>query len=108
MYAWRDVDQLGFIAVASVAWLNFNPYFIKKENEMESTLRLLYGKIGPNVTMYNDLLPRSTTSTRIDKETYSLYQQRNSKNAGTIYTEEDITPPFLPKYGGENFKKVYL
>jgi hypothetical protein len=42
----------------------------------------MWSKIGSNVKTYNDLLSNSTTSTSIDKETYELYAQRNSRAVG--------------------------
>jgi len=35
----------------------------------------------------NGFLPRTKTSTSIDKEAWSIYLKRNGPNAGTIYAE---------------------
>jgi hypothetical protein len=55
----------------------------------------------------NGFLPRTKTSTSIDKETKSIYQDRHSGLTGTFYAEEDTTPPLLPKnFATTKFKKI--
>jgi hypothetical protein len=55
----------------------------------------------------NGFLPRTKTSTSIDKETRSIYADRHSAYTGTIYAEEDTIPPLLPKNSATTkFKKV--
>lgn len=44
----------------------------------------------------NDLVPRTRTSTDIDVRTRMLYSQRNGIFAGTLFPEDDSTPPILP------------
>ncbi len=65
-----------------MGWLNVSPFYINKENEQIRALKTMWSKIGSNVKTYNDLLSNSTTSTSIDKETYELYAQRNSRAVG--------------------------
>lgn len=56
----------------------------------------------------NGFLPRTKTSTSIDKETKSIYNQRNGSMAGTVYAEEDTIPPLLPKNSAvSKWKKIY-
>ena len=45
----------------------------------------------------NGFLPRTKTSTSIDKDTLSLFNKRHSSLTGTLYAEEDTIPPLLPK-----------
>jgi hypothetical protein len=55
----------------------------------------------------NGFLPRTKTSTSIDKETLSIYQDRHSDLTGTYYAEEDTIPPLLPKnFATTKFKKI--
>lgn len=56
----------------------------------------------------NGFLPRTKTSTSIDKETISIYNQRHSSLTGILYAEEDTIPPLLPKNSATTkFKKIY-
>lgn len=42
------------------------------------------------------MLALSTTATSLDKDTWNLYQSRNSPNAGIFAPEEDSAPYFIP------------
>ena len=75
-------------------WLNLSPFYVTKENAQVQALKTMWNKVGSSMKVYNDLLATSTTSTSIDKETWSLYAERNAKSAA--YAEEDQAPPFLP------------
>ena len=68
-------------------WLNLSPFYVKKENEQERALRTMFDKIGYSMKMYNDLLPNSTTSTSVDKDTWEVYSARNSRAAGVWVPE---------------------
>ena len=84
---------LAFVAATSIVWLNLSPYYARKEAEQEKTLDVLYHKIGPSMRQLNDLIPRTRTSTDIDFRTRMIYSQRNGLLAGTVFAEEDQTPP---------------
>lgn len=47
--------------------------------------------------LLNDMVPRTRTSVDIDVRTRMLYNERNGIFAGTLFAEEDKTPPLLPK-----------
>lgn len=81
------------MAVTSILWLNLSPFYVSKEREQERTLDLLYHKVGTSMKSFNDLIPRTRTSTDIDFRTRMLYSQRNGIFAGTLYAEDDIAPP---------------
>lgn len=69
---------------------------------------MLYNKIGTGMKILNGFLPRSTTSTSIDKETKSIYNRRHSSLTGTVFAEEDTIPPLLPKNAAvSKWKKIY-
>ena len=53
-----------------MAWLNFSPFYIAKERAQEATLMLMWKKMDSAMNGFNDMLPRSLTSTSIDKDTY--------------------------------------
>lgn len=56
----------------------------------------------------NGFLPRTKTSTSIDKDTISIYDERHSSLTGTVYAEEDTIPPLLPKNAATaKWKKLY-
>jgi hypothetical protein len=56
----------------------------------------------------NGFLPRTKTSTSIDKETIEIYNERHSLLTGTLYAEEDVIPPLLPKNSATTkWKKMY-
>lgn len=56
----------------------------------------------------NGFLPRTLTSTSIDKETVGIFNERHSSLTGTVYAEEDTIPPLLPKNTATTkFKKMY-
>jgi hypothetical protein len=59
--------------------------------------------------MYNDMLAKSTTTTNLDKDTWTLYTQRNSPFTGRWAPEEDQAPYFLRENSAnKNIKKKYL
>jgi hypothetical protein len=69
----------------------------------------MWSKIGSNIKTYNDLLATTTTSTSLDKETWDIYAQRNSKMAGCKFPEEDQAPYFLPNTPATTkIKKIFL
>lgn len=69
----------------------------------------MWSKVGSGMKMYNDLLATSTTSTSLDKDTWELYAQRTSRNAGLEFPEEDQAPPFLPNTPATTkIKKIFL
>jgi len=59
-----------------------SPFYLKKEGEQERALKTIWHKIGYNMKVYNDMIPNSTTSTSLDKDTWEVYSQRNSRMAG--------------------------
>ena len=72
-------------------------------------LRTMWAKIGSSIKTYNDLLSTSTTSTALDKDTWDLYVQRNSKPAGFKFPEEDQAPYLLPHTPATTkIKKIFL
>lgn len=78
----------------TLIWLNLSPFYVSKENEQVRALKTMWNKVGSSMKVYNDILATSTTSTSIDKETWSIYAERKEKNADSA--EEDQAPPFLP------------
>ena len=59
--------------------------------------------------MYNDMIAKSTTSTSIDKDTWSIYSGRNCRATGLFYPEEDQAPYIMPSNAAtNNIKKKYL
>ena len=70
---------------------------------------LIYSKIGSAIVGLNDLVPRSRTSTEIDRRTRKLFNERNGDLAGTYEHEEDQAPPFMPKWypGSEYNKRIW-
>lgn len=55
------------------------------------------------------MIPTSTTSTNIDKDTWEIYSGRNSRASGVFYPEEDQAPPIMPiTAANTNIKKKYL
>ena len=82
---------------------------MRKEDEQERALKTMWSKIGVNIKMYNDLLSKSTTSSNLDKDTWEVYAQRNSRLAGGMFPEEDQAPYILPDNPAKtNIKKKYL
>lgn len=59
--------------------------------------------------VYNDLVASSTTSTSLDKDTWNMYEVRNSSEAGITAAEEDKAPYFLVQ-GKHNLKikRIFL
>ena len=58
---------------------------------------------------YNDFLSKSTTSTNLDKDTWKIYQMRNSPVAGLLCPEEDSAPYILPdSVAATKIKKIFL
>jgi hypothetical protein len=93
----------------TLGWLNLSPFYVNKENEQIRALKTMWSKVGSNVKTYNDLLSTSTTSTSLDKETYELYAQRTSRNAGVSFPEEDQAPYLLPNTPQTTkLKKIFL
>ncbi len=90
-------------------WLNLSPFYIQKESEQIRALKTIWTKIGVNIKVYNDLVTKTTTSTSLDKDTYRLYENRNSAGAGVIYPEEDSAPYFLPDTrASTRIKRIFL
>jgi len=59
--------------------------------------------------VYNDLVAASTTSTSLDKDTWNIYEVRNSSQAGITAAEEDKAPYFLVKRKhNTKIKKIFL
>jgi len=59
--------------------------------------------------VYNDLVATSTTSTSLDKDTWNIYEVRNSSLVGITAAEEDKAPYFLVKTKhNTKIKKKYL
>lgn len=65
----------------------------------------MWGKIGSSVKLFNDLVPKSVTSSNIDKDTYNLYQSRNGIFTGILDAEEDSCPEIIPNYT-KGIKKI--
>lgn len=66
-------------------------------------------KIGSNIKWYNEGIPRTKTSTSIDRDTDSIYAQRNSNMAGKLFTEDDLAPPVLIRTQARKYNgKMYL
>ena len=96
------------MGVSTLLWLNLSPFYIARENSQVATLQLIYDKIGSGMGGFNDMVPRTRTSTEIDRRTRQLYAERNGSWAGTYYPEEDEAPPLLPQNLTTQFsKKVY-
>lgn len=96
------------MGVSTWLWLNFSPFYIQKEKSQEETLEILYKKVGTGMKILNGFLPRTKTSTSIDKETLSIYSHRNGPFAGTLFAEEDVIPPLLPKNAAiTKWKKMF-
>lgn len=69
----------------------------------------MWAKVGPSMKTYNDMIPTSTTSTNLDKDTWQLYASRNSSSAGVSCPEEDSAPYLLPEtVASTKIKKIYL
>jgi hypothetical protein len=69
----------------------------------------MWAKVGPSMKTYNDMIPHSTTSTSLDKDTWQLYASRNSPWAGITCPEEDSAPHLLPDtIASTKIKKKYL
>lgn len=98
------------VGAVTLAWLNFSPFYIRKEKEQEKLLDHLYHKVGTVMKGLNDLVPRTRTSTDIDVRTRMLYSQRNGIFAGTLFPEDDSTPPILPFKKTSQFseKRLFL
>lgn len=93
----------------TLGWLNLSPFYVNKENEQIRALKTMWRKVGSSIKTYNDLLSTSTTSTSLDKDTWELYSQRNSKQAGCEYPEEDQAPYLLPNTPATTkIKKIFL
>ena len=59
--------------------------------------------------LFNQGVPRTWTPTKIDGMTRSIYKERTSNLAGKLYSDEDITPPILPKHKANRMDgKIYL
>ena len=58
----------------------------------------------------NDAIPRTRTSTEIDRKTRQIYNQRNGNLAGIIYAEDDFAPPIRDKNKSHDYgsKKIFL
>ena len=58
----------------------------------------------------NDCIPRSVTSTEIDRRTRKIYSQRNGPFAGILYAEDDFAPMLRDKNRSHDYnsKKVFL
>lgn len=99
-----------FVGATTLLWLNLSPFYISKENGQEKVLDALYHKLGPSMKLLNELIPRTRTSTDIDIRTRMLYSQRNGFLAGTVFPEEDHTPPVLNKNITHSYesKKIFL
>ena len=93
----------------SLLWLNLSPFYLAKEQAQEDTLKIMWQRIGANMKSYNDMVSRSTTSTSLDKDTYYLWADRNSSEAGLTIAEEDKAPYFLLRTRKiKRWKKEYL
>lgn len=69
----------------------------------------MWAKIGSNIKTFNDVLTKFTTPTSIDKETWQIYAERNCKDTGVKYAEQDEAPYILPYTPATtNLKKLYL
>jgi hypothetical protein len=72
-------------------------------------LKTIWTKIGVNIKVYNDLVTKTTTSTSLDKDTWKVYEMRNSSAAGIIGPEEDSAPYFLPDTrASTRIKRIFL
>lgn len=58
----------------------------------------------------NDCIPRTTTSTEIDRRTRSIYNNRNGDFAGILYAEDDFAPMIRDKNRSHDYqsKKIFL
>lgn len=73
------------------------------------TLKTIWTKIGANIKVYNDLVAKSTTSTSLDKDTWRVYENRNSAGWLTGPEDEDSAPYFLPDTrASTRIKKIFL
>jgi len=93
----------------TLIWLNISPFYVAKENAQIAALKLLWQRAGSTMQTFNDMLPKSVTSTSIDKDTYALWQSRNCSETGLSLPEEDSAPPLLPQRSSNiNIKKRYI
>jgi hypothetical protein len=87
MYFNIHKGSAGLTGGFTLFWLNLSPFYINKETEQERALKTMWVKIGSSMKRYNDMISKSTTSTNLDKDTWQIYAQRNSKDAGVRYPE---------------------
>ena len=98
------------MAATTVFWVNESPFYYAKQNAQEKLLDVIYHKIGTSMKLLNDALPRTRTSTEIDRRTRSIYEERNSELAGTLWAEDDFAPVIQEKNPSHKYasKKIYL
>lgn len=75
-------------------WWNFSPLYMHMENKQDELLKSVYDRIGSNIILLNDILPRWTAASSFDKRTRRLLHQRNGWLAGTLYPGNDDMRPF--------------
>ena len=62
----NNAAGVAFVGISTLYWLNYSPYYVKKEEMQDKTLDVLYHKLGTRMKSLNTILPRSKTSTSID------------------------------------------
>lgn len=109
MYVWLESDSLAVTGGFTLFWLNLSPYYLRKETEQIRVLKTMWSKLGSTMKTYNDMVSKSTTSTSLDKDTWSIYQKRQAKGDNSLYGDEDQAPYFLPDTpASSKIKKIYL
>lgn len=102
---------IGLTTVLSLLWWNWNPLYAAKEKEQEKIMKIIYKeRIGENIILLNDILPRWSTTSSFDKKTRRLYAHRNGGwFAGLLYPGNDDMRPISEPTKAEKHtvKKIY-